>query len=107
MKRRLRVAAFVLAGACLPVALPAASDEISDFFKGRDISIYIGYPPSGGYDIYGRLVAKHLGRFVPGSPGVVPQNMPGAGSLKAANYLYSVAPKDGTALAIISQSTAL
>jgi tripartite-type tricarboxylate transporter receptor subunit TctC len=93
--------------ACAVLAAgPAGADPVADFYKGREIQLIIGYPPGGGYDIYGRLVAKHLGRFIPGSPGVVPQNMPGAGALKAANFLYGAAPKDGTALGIISQSTA-
>ncbi len=92
--------------AALVAGVPAAADPISDFYKGKEVQLYIGYPPGGGYDIYGRLVAKHLGRFIPGTPGVLPQNMPGAGSLKAANYLYSAAPKDGSAIGIVAQSLA-
>jgi tripartite-type tricarboxylate transporter receptor subunit TctC len=89
------------------LALPARADAISDFYRGRTINIYIGYSAGGGYDFYGRLVARHLGRHVPGQPAVVPQNMPGAGSIRAANYVYSVAAKDGTALGIVTQTIAL
>jgi len=85
----------------------ARADAVADFYKGKTINIYIGYSAGGGYDFYGRLVARHLGRHVPGQPSVVPQNMPGAGSIRAANYVYSVAAKDGTALGIVTQTIAL
>jgi tripartite-type tricarboxylate transporter receptor subunit TctC len=98
------VAAAAIAGAC---SLPARAETAADFFKGRQVTIYIGTGPGGGYDFYGRLVARHLGRHIPGTPSVVPNNMPGAGSLRAANFLYEVAPKDGTALGIITQTVAL
>src|SRR5689334_18758492 len=88
------VAAAVAAVAAVSLALPARADAISEFYRGRTINIYIGYSAGGGYDFYGRLVARHLGRHVPGQPAVVPQNMPGAGSIRAANYVYSVAAKD-------------
>jgi tripartite-type tricarboxylate transporter receptor subunit TctC len=83
------------------------ADAQSDDFKGRTITIYIGYGAGGGFDYYGRLAARHLGRHIPGSPTVVVSNMPGAGSLRAANYLYAVAPKDGTALGVITPTVAL
>jgi len=86
----------------------AASDATAfDSFFGKSIDLYIGYGPGGGYDLYGRLLARHLGRHIPGNPSVIPQNMPGAGGLKVANYLYQVAPRDGTALAIAAESVAL
>ena len=62
------------------------------------INVVVGFSAGGGYDTYARVLARHMGRFIPGNPKLVPQNMPGAGSLKAVNYLYSVAPKDGTAI---------
>src|SRR5215813_884391 len=77
------------------------------FFARKTITISIGYTAGGSYDLYGRLVARHLGKHVPGQPTVIAQNMPGAGSLKAANYLYELAPKDGTALGVIVESAAL
>lgn len=108
MKHALFALASIIVVECFVApASQAAGDPIADFFHGREISIYTGYPPGGGYDIYGRLVARHLGRFIPGNPNVIPQNMPGAGSLKAANYLYNVAPKDGTALGLVAQTVAL
>jgi tripartite-type tricarboxylate transporter receptor subunit TctC len=67
----------------------------------------VGYTAGGSYDLYGRLISRHLGQHLPGRPTVVVQNMPGAGSLKAANYLYEVAPRDGTALGVVVESTAL
>jgi tripartite-type tricarboxylate transporter receptor subunit TctC len=85
-------------------AQPASSARVEDFFKGKTLSLIIGYSVGGGYDAYGRLVARHLGKHIPGNPTVVPQNMSGAGSLKAANYLYSVAPKDGSVIGTFSRS---
>jgi tripartite-type tricarboxylate transporter receptor subunit TctC len=76
-----------------------AADPIADFYSGKTVQVLIGFSPGGGYDIYARTLARYMGRHIPGNPKLVPQNMPGAGSLKVANYLYSVAPKDGTALA--------
>src|SRR5258708_31551150 len=77
----------------------AAADAIADFYSGKTVQVLIGFSPGGGYDIYARTLARFMGRHIPGNPRLVPQNMPGAGSLKAANYLYNVAAKDGTALA--------
>jgi tripartite-type tricarboxylate transporter receptor subunit TctC len=77
------------------------------FFAHKTITISIGYTAGGSYDLYGRMVARHLGKHIPGQPTVVAQNMPGAGSLKAANYIYEVAPKDGTALGVVVESAAL
>ena len=74
------------------------------FYRGKTITIVIGYSAGGGYDIFARLLAHHLGRHVPGNPAVVPQNMPGAGSRKAGMYLYNVAPKDGTTIGTIGRN---
>lgn len=73
---------------------------------GKTVTIYIGYGPGGGYDLYGRVFARHLGKHLAGHPTVVVSNMPGAGSIRAANYVYSVAPKDGSALGMVAQSVA-
>ncbi len=67
----------------------------------------IGFGPGGGYDLWGRTVARHIEKYVPGNPNFVPQNMPGAGSYQAANYIYSIAPKDGTVIGIIARDAAL
>jgi tripartite-type tricarboxylate transporter receptor subunit TctC len=78
---------------------PAAADPVADFYSGRTVQVLVGFSPGGGYDLYGRTLARYIGRHIPGNPKLVPQNMPGAGSLKVVNYLYGIAPKDGTALA--------
>jgi tripartite-type tricarboxylate transporter receptor subunit TctC len=87
--------------ACVALGLlaagPAAAAD-NNFYAGKTIDMLIGFSAGGGYDLYGRTVARYLGRHIPGNPQVLPQNMPGAGSLKLVNYLYNVAPKDGTAL---------
>ena len=86
--------------ACL--AAPArAEDAVAQFYRGKDINLVIGSSPGGGYDTYARLIARHIGRYIPGNPAVVPQNMPGAGSNKAGGYMYSVAAKDGTAIGAV------
>ncbi len=83
------------------------AQEIKGFYKGRQLSLIVGYGPGGGYDAYGRLVAKHIGRFLPGQPTVVVQNMPGAGSLVATNYIYRIAPKDGSVFGIFARNMPL
>ena len=85
----------------------AAADETSDFYNGKRINLIIGYSTGGGYDQIARLFARHVGRHIPGAPQVLPQNMPGAGSRVAGNWLYNTAPKDGTAIATLGQNTAL
>jgi tripartite-type tricarboxylate transporter receptor subunit TctC len=81
------------AAAFAPVS--ARCDDVSDFYAGRTVQLVIGYATGGGYDDYARMLGRHIGRHIPGHPTVVVQNMPGAGSIRAANYLYNVAPKDG------------
>jgi tripartite-type tricarboxylate transporter receptor subunit TctC len=92
--------AFVLAAS----THPTRAAGVEDFYKGRTLSIIIGYSVGGGYDTYGRLLSRYIGDHIPGRPTVVPQNMPGAGSIKAANYIYGVAPKDGTAIATFGRT---
>lgn len=87
--------------------MQASADEVENFYKGRTVTINIGYSAGGGYDIYARVLARHLGDHIPGKPTVIPQNMPGAGSLKAVNYLYNIAPKDGTVLATFARGLAM
>ena len=83
------------------------ADAVADFYRGRTVQFYIGSAPGGGYDFFGRLIARHLGRFIPGKPSVIPVNMPGAGGLKMAGFLYTLAPRDGTALGILAQTAPL
>jgi len=85
---------------------PAAAQSVADFYAGKRINVVIGFGSGGGYDQYARVFARHMGDFIPGKPTLVPQSMPGAGSRKAANWLYNVAPKDGTTLAMLGQNTA-
>ncbi len=89
------VASFVACGVC-------AAD---DFYKGKTVSVFIGSGPAGSYDNFGRLAARHMGRFVPGAPAFVAQNMPGAGSIQVANYVYNIGAKDGTVMGLMSPST--
>ena len=84
--------------ALLFVASPLRAEPVADFYAGKSINLSIGYSAGGGYDLYARLLARHLGRNIPGKPNIVPQNMPGAGSLKVATYINAVAPRDGTAI---------
>jgi tripartite-type tricarboxylate transporter receptor subunit TctC len=87
----------ILAGVVAVVlAAPAAA---ADYYAGKTIELLVGAPPGGGYDIYARAVGKHLGRHIPGNPTIVVKNMPGAGSAKAAQFISTMAPKDGTAIA--------
>src|SRR5258708_6551230 len=96
----------VAATAILSLAAPANAQSVEEFFRGKSINMIIGYSVGGGYDLYGRMVARHIGKHIPGKPNVVPQNMPGAGSLRAAQFIYSVAPKDGTAIGTFGRTIA-
>jgi tripartite-type tricarboxylate transporter receptor subunit TctC len=87
-------------------ALAQSNSSVS--FAGKRITIFIGFSPGGiGYDTYGRLMARYIGKYLPGNPAVVPENRPGAGSMSLANYLYNVAPKDGTEIALLSRGVAM
>jgi tripartite-type tricarboxylate transporter receptor subunit TctC len=97
--------------ACVAVAAAgpsgtARADDVASFYARHDMTIIIGYNPGGTYDTYARITAKYLGQFLPGHPNIVAKNMPGVASIKAANYLYSQAPRDGSVLGVISQGTA-
>lgn len=103
MKRSLTsFATFALA--LMPLAGTALADEVSDFYMGRSITMLIGSGAGGGYDTYSRVLGRHMGRHIPGNPHIVPQNMPGGASIKAANYMYNVAPKDGSVFAAVFNS---
>ncbi len=92
---------------CLGVAGLAGTAAAQDFYKGKTVRVIIGYGTGGGYDTYGRLISRYIGRYIPGNPTVVPQNMPGAGSTAAANHIYNVAPKDGTAFGTFARGLPL
>jgi tripartite-type tricarboxylate transporter receptor subunit TctC len=95
------------ASVALSISQPASAQSPEAFYKGKQINMAIGFSVGGGYDLYGRLVARHLGKHIPGRPTVVPQNMAGAGSLRAANFLYSVAPKDGTTIGTFARANGI
>jgi tripartite-type tricarboxylate transporter receptor subunit TctC len=85
----------------------AQADPVADFYRGKQVTMVIGYGPGGGYDIYGRIMAKYIGKHIPGNPTVIVQNMPGAGSMRATNYIYEVAPKDGTTIGTFARNMPL
>src|SRR5258708_23896069 len=97
--------AAVLAAAS--AACAQAQDSVEAFYKGRQINLIVGYGPGGGYDLTARLLARHIARYIPGSPSVAVQNMVGAGSLRAANYLYGAAPKDGATFGVFGSDIAM
>jgi tripartite-type tricarboxylate transporter receptor subunit TctC len=95
----IRAIAGLLCLALMPAT--AAAQSVEDFYRGKTINVIIGYPPAGANDIYARLVARHIGKHLPGRPDAIARNMPGGGSLVAANHIFNVAPKDGTVLGLI------
>lgn len=100
------VARTIGVAVALTLSLPGAeawADAVSDFYKDKRVRMVIGYSSGGGYDTYARVLARYMGEHIPAKPVMLPQNMPGAGSLKAANYIYSAAPRDGTALGAINR----
>ena len=86
-------------------AAPASAQSPAEFYKGKTVEMMIGYSVGGGYDVYARLIARHLGKHIPGNPVVTPKNMEGAGSLRLANWLYNVANKNGTVIGTIGRGT--
>lgn len=99
--------AFVPGVLAIPLtllAVQAIAEDVADFYKGRQITIVIGNFPGNTADIAGRLLGRHMRRHISGAPTFVPQNMPGAGSVKAANYIYNIAPKDGSTIGIFNSS---
>ncbi len=97
-----------LAGALLAAVAPAVAgaQTAADFYRGRTVNLYVAFPSGGGYDIYARLAARYMQKHLPGNPAIVVQNMPGAGGVKAANFLYDVAPRDGSAIGMVADNAA-
>src|SRR5690242_10975236 len=91
-------------GSTIPTKDAQAQQSIADFYKGKQMKFIIRSAGGGGYDLYSRLIASHIVRHIPGSPSILPVNMPGGGGIIAANYMADVAPKDGTHLTMISES---
>ena len=100
------IAVLTLAVAML-VAQQAHADDVADFYKGKRINLIVGYGPSGGYDSYARVLARYMPKYIPGNPNIVVQNMPGAGSIRATNFIYNVAPRDGTTIGTFGRNTPL
>jgi tripartite-type tricarboxylate transporter receptor subunit TctC len=90
----------------LTLLAPSAgrADPVADFYRGKTVTVLIGVAVGGEYDLHARLVGRYLGKYIPGNPTIVPQNMTGAGGLRMANYLYEVAPKDGTSIGMIANT---
>jgi tripartite-type tricarboxylate transporter receptor subunit TctC len=104
--RRVRSTSIAFGIVAALLAQSAVAAGVEDFYKGKTISLVIGYSVGGGYDLYGRLLARHMGKYVPGQPTIVPQNMTGAGSMRAASFLYAAAPKDGTVFGTFGRTIA-
>src|SRR5215470_1834415 len=112
MVKRLRplllVTLLLAAGAiwCLAVS-PAAADAAADFYRGKTVSLYVSFPPGGGYDIYARVLAPHFTRHIPGNPAIVIKNMEGGSGVKAASYISTITPQDGTSLGLFLDTLTL
>ena len=92
----------LVAGCMMLMSTPALrAQTVEEFYKGKTMSLLIPNAPGGSFDLYARLVSDNLGRFIPGHPLIVPQNMPGAAGMLAANYLTNIAPKDGTVMSVL------
>ena len=106
MRIVMRRMTFLVAACCL-ATMPAKAQSVAEFYGGKQITLIVGSTPGGGYDTQARLVARHIGRHIPGNPTVVVQNMPAAGSLAATNHMFNIAPKDGSTIALIQRGMLL
>jgi tripartite-type tricarboxylate transporter receptor subunit TctC len=103
-KLRSWIAAFIAAAALVGASrIAAAQDAVANFYKGKTVSVMIGYSPGGTDELWARLLAQHLGAYLPGHPTVIPVNVPGAGSLLLANQIYNTQPEDGTVIGLINR----
>ena len=100
----MRLLNALLALLCCLLAGGARAQPVADFYRGKTVNVWIGYGPGGGYDLSARVLARHMGRHIPGEPTLVARNMPGAGSLTLANWLYNIAPKDGLDFGIFGRT---
>jgi hypothetical protein len=100
----LTFSALVLSALSIMRFVPANADTVSDFYRGKNVNMIVGYEPGGTYDIWARLIARHLGKHIPGNPAVIVQYMPGAGSMTASNHIYNVALRDGTVMGLMSSA---
>jgi len=107
MKRLSILSTLAAMSAALLTAAPAAADEVADFFKGKTVTVIVPSGSGGTFHLYGQLAQRHIGKHIPGNPTVVVQNRPGAGGVKAANYMAAAAPKDGTVIAEINPGSVI
>ena len=98
---------MVALGAFLAVAAPAQADAVADFYKNKTFSIVVGHEVGTGFDVYSRVLIRHMGRYIPGNPNMIVQNMLGASGVTAGNWLYNLAPKDGTVMGTFAQTVPL
>ena len=103
MGRRFAFALAVASSLLFGAGSANAAQSVADFYRGKIVSMYVGFTVGAGYDVHNRLMARYIGKYLPGNPTVVPLNMEGAGSLKLTNWLYNVAPKDGTVIGMIAR----
>jgi tripartite-type tricarboxylate transporter receptor subunit TctC len=99
--------AVAMGGFAAALTSPAAAQSPAEFYKGKNIDLIIGFTQGGGYDVYARVVGRHMEKHIPGQPRIIPKQMTGAGSRKAAGYVYNVAAQDGTTIATADQSLPL
>jgi tripartite-type tricarboxylate transporter receptor subunit TctC len=107
--RRIFVAVHAIAAVLVSgflVAQPAAAQTVEAFYKSHELTILIGHPPGGSYDLYAQLAAEHIGKYIPGKPTVIVQSMPGGAGSKAASYLYAKGPKDGSMISLFPETIA-
>lgn len=107
MVRSLGAGVAGLALSCLVMPAGVQAETVEEFYKGRTITAIVPFGPGGGYSIYTQIAARHLPKFIPGNPTVVAQHMPGAGGIVASNHVFNVARRDGTVMAMVSDSVAL
>src|SRR6476620_8843757 len=98
---------LIVAGAAMLSSHPATADTVADFYRGKSISLYVSFPPGGGYDIYARVLAPHFTRHIPGNPTIVIKNMEGGSGVKAASYITTITPQDGTSLGLFLDTLTL
>ena len=98
---------LAIVGAMSHAAPAAAQSSIEDFYKGKQMRVVVGYPPGGGFDAYARMLADYMPRHIPGNPTIIVQHMPGAASVKAANFIYAVGPQDGTVMGLLNHAVPL
>ena len=106
MKRILEAFTTAVIGAALTCGA-ARADAVADFYKGKTVNVVVGHETGTGFDIYSRVLIRHMGKYIPGAPGMIVQNMTGASGVVAGNWLYSVAPRDGTVIATFAQTVPL